>query len=111
MKAQPPNDAEKPLLVAHRLAVEGEDLYEEGRLREAAQRFEAASEFYVRATLQCTKDTVALQSLRQLKDMVEQVSADDELPECGISFEDFQGMEADDRVEAYAARESAGDEE
>ena len=52
-----------------------------------------------------------LQSLRQLKDMVEQVSADDELPECGISFEDFQGMEADDRVEAYAARESAGDEE
>ena len=54
-----------PLELAHRLASEGEDLYEEGRLGSAAQRFEAAAEQYVRATLH-TSDTESIQSLRQL---------------------------------------------
>mmetsp|Transcript_25070 Transcript_25070/g.50898 ORF Transcript_25070/g.50898 Transcript_25070/m.50898 type:complete len:362 (+) Transcript_25070:78-1163(+) len=54
-----------PLELAHRLASEGEDFYEEGRLGSAAQRFEAAAEQYVRATL-CTSDTESLQSLRLL---------------------------------------------
>lgn len=45
-----------------------------------------------------------LQSLRSGKDMAEQVDAPDE---CGMSFDDFQGMEPEDRVEAYAARDVA----
>jgi len=49
-----------------------------------------------------------LQSLRSFKDLVEQV---DEGNDCGISFEDYQGMEADDRVEAYAAREVSDDDD
>jgi len=48
-----------------------------------------------------------LQSLRSGKDIVEQV---DEPNECGMSFDDFQGMEGEDRVEAYAAREVSDDE-
>ena len=47
-----------------------------------------------------------LQSLRSVKDAVEQVDAPNE---CGISFDDYQGMEPDDRVEAYAARDVAID--
>merc|ERR1719424_397091 len=43
-----------------------------------------------------------LQSLRQVKEIVEKVDAGEE---CGISFDDFQGMEPNDRVEAYAARD------
>jgi len=39
-----------------------------------------------------------LQSLRSVKDSVDQVDAPND---CGISFNDFQGMEVDDRVEAY----------
>lgn len=54
-----------PLEQAHRLAQEGEDLYEEGRLSSAAQRFESAAEHYVRATLS-TGDSESLQSLRLL---------------------------------------------
>ena len=53
------------LELAHRLASEGEDFYEEANLEAAAQRFEAAAEQYVRATL-CTGDTESLQSLRLL---------------------------------------------
>ena len=49
-----------------------------------------------------------LQSLRQFKDMVEQV---EEGEECGISFDDFQDMEPDDRVEAYAARDVPDDDD
>jgi translation initiation factor IF-2 len=49
-----------------------------------------------------------LQSLRSVKDIVEQVDAPNE---CGISFEDYQGMEPNDRVEAYAAREVEDDDE
>jgi len=49
-----------------------------------------------------------LQSLRSFKDMVEQVDSPDE---CGISFDDYQGMEPEDRVEAYAAREVADDDD
>ena len=49
-----------------------------------------------------------LQSLRSFKDLVEQV---DEGAECGISFDDYQGMEPEDRVEAYAAREVSDDDE
>lgn len=56
---------EVPLEKAHKLAQEGEDLYEEGRLGAAAQRFESAAEQYVRATLS-TGDTESLQALRQL---------------------------------------------
>ena len=54
-----------PLEQAHRLAQEGEDLYEEGRLSSAAQRFESAAEYYVRATLS-TGDSESLQNLRLL---------------------------------------------
>ncbi len=54
-----------PLVAAHALAVEAEELYEEGRWKRAADRFEAASEQYVRATL-CTADADSLQSLRLL---------------------------------------------
>ena len=54
-----------PLELAHKLASEGEDFYEESNLEAAAQRFEAAAEQYVRATL-CTSDTESLQSLRLL---------------------------------------------
>ena len=54
-----------PLEQAHQLVQEGEDLYEEGRLSSAAQRFESAAEYYVRATLS-TGDTESLQNLRLL---------------------------------------------
>ena len=40
--------------------------------------------------------------------IVEQVDAPDE---CGMSFDDFQGMEAEDRVEAYAARDVPEDDD
>ena len=50
---------------AHRLAVEAEDLHDEGHLQLAAARFEKAAEAYVRATLS-TNDTASLQSLRLL---------------------------------------------
>jgi len=49
-----------------------------------------------------------LQSLRSFKDLVDQVDAPDE---CGMSFDDFQGMTPEDRVEAYAAREVSDDED
>ena len=49
-----------------------------------------------------------LQSLRSFKDLVERVDAPDE---CGMSFDDFQGMEPEDRVEAYAARETPDDDD
>jgi len=49
-----------------------------------------------------------LQSLRSGKEIVEAVDSPDE---CGISFEDFQTMEETDRVEAYAAREVADDDD
>jgi len=39
-----------------------------------------------------------LQSLRSVKDSVDQVDAPND---CGISFNDYQGMEVEDRVEAY----------
>jgi len=39
-----------------------------------------------------------LQSLRSVKEAVDQVDAPND---CGISFNDFQGMEVEDRVEAY----------
>ena len=39
-----------------------------------------------------------LSSLRSLKDEAEQMEAGSE---CGMAFEGFQAMEADDRVEAY----------
>ena len=39
---------------------------------------------------------------KDMKDIVDQVDAPDE---CGMSFDDFQGMEPEDRVEAYAARD------
>jgi len=45
-----------------------------------------------------------LQSLRSEKDSVEQVDAPNE---CGMSFDDFQDMQPEDRVEAYAARDVA----
>jgi len=45
-----------------------------------------------------------LQSLRSNKDVVEQVDAPDE---CGMSFDDYQGMESEDRVEAYAGKDVA----
>jgi len=45
-----------------------------------------------------------LQSLRSEKDAVEQVDAPNE---CGMSFDDFQDMQPEDRVEAYAARDVA----
>lgn len=54
-----------PLVAAHALAVEAEELYGEGRWKRAADRFEAASEQYVRATL-VTADADSLQSLRLL---------------------------------------------
>jgi translation initiation factor IF-2 len=44
-----------------------------------------------------------LQSLRSGKDAAEQVEAPED---CGISFDDYQGMEVGDRVEVYAARDS-----
>ena len=50
---------------AHRLAVEAEDLHDDGHLQLAAARFEKAAEAYVRATLS-TNDTASLQSLRLL---------------------------------------------
>lgn len=46
-------------------ASKGEELYEEGRWRQAAERFEAAADAYVAATLQ-TSDTKCVQSLRLL---------------------------------------------
>jgi len=49
-----------------------------------------------------------LQSLRSGKDIVEQVDSPDE---CGMSFDDFQGMEPQDRVEAYAARDAVDDDD
>ena len=49
-----------------------------------------------------------LQSLRSGKEEVEQV---DEGNECGMSFDDFQTMEPGDRVEAYAARDTSGDDD
>ena len=48
-----------------------------------------------------------LQILRSFKDLVDQVDAPNE---CGMSFDDFQDMQPEDRVEAYAARESSGDD-
>jgi len=48
-----------------------------------------------------------LQSLRSFKDLVEQVDAPNE---CGMSFDDFQDMQPEDRVEAYAARGADGDD-
>jgi len=48
-----------------------------------------------------------LQSLRSGKEIVEEVEAPNE---CGISFDDFQTMEPEDRVEAYAAREVVDDD-
>ena len=48
-----------------------------------------------------------LQSLRSFKDLVEQVDAPNE---CGMSFDDFQDMQPEDRVEAYAARDAGGDD-
>ena len=39
---------------------------------------------------------------------MERVDAPDE---CGMSFDDFQGMEPEDRVEAYAARETPDDDD
>jgi hypothetical protein len=54
-----------PLVRAHALAVAAEDLHDEGRWREAAQKLEAAAEQYVRATL-TTSDVASLQSLRLL---------------------------------------------
>lgn len=48
-----------------------------------------------------------LRSLRSVKEAVDQVGAPDE---CGLSFDDFQGMEPADRVEAYVPRaDAAGD--
>lgn len=44
-----------------------------------------------------------LQSLRSGKDAAEQVEAPED---CGISFDDYQGMEVGDRVEVYAARDA-----
>ena len=50
-----------------------------------------------------------LQSLRSNKDEAEQVDSPDE---CGMSFDDFQDMQPEDRVEAYAARDVAmGDDD
>jgi len=49
-----------------------------------------------------------LQSLRSFKDLVDQVDAPDE---CGMSFDDFQDMQPEDRVEAYAARERSDDDD
>ena len=46
-------------------AIEAEELYEEGRYMSSAERFEAAAESYVQATL-LTSDTASLQALRQL---------------------------------------------
>ena len=48
-----------------------------------------------------------LQSLRSFKDLVDKVDAPNE---CGMSFDDFQDMQPDDRVEAYAARDGADDD-
>ena len=42
--------------------------------------------------------------LAALQDAVEQVDAPNE---CGMSFDDFQDMQPEDRVEAYAARDVA----
>jgi len=39
-----------------------------------------------------------LRSLRSVKDAVDQVDAPND---CGLSFDDYQGMEVADRVEAY----------
>ena len=58
---QPPEQA--PLARAHRLASAAEELYEEGRWQQAIERFEAASDAYVSATL-ATTDTTVVQSLR-----------------------------------------------
>ena len=49
-----------------------------------------------------------LRSLRSVKSVVEQVDAPNE---CGMSFDDFQTMEPEDRVEAYAARETDDDDD
>ena len=49
-----------------------------------------------------------LQSLRSNKDIVERVDSPEE---CGMSFDDFQTMEPEDRVEAYAARETDDDDD
>merc|ERR1719201_1773176 len=46
-----------------------------------------------------------LQSLRSFKSVVEQVDAPNE---CGVSFDDYQGMEVDDRVEVYLPKEGQG---
>ena len=47
-----------------------------------------------------------LQSLRSVKEAVDQVDAPND---CGISFNDFQGMEPEDRVEAYTPRDDNSD--
>jgi len=47
-----------------------------------------------------------LQSLRSIKDTVDQVDAPND---CGISFNDYQGMEVDDRVEAYTPNDDNSD--
>ena len=46
-----------------------------------------------------------LRSLRSVKSVVEQVDAPNE---CGVSFDDYQGMEVDDRVEVYLPKEGQG---
>ena len=50
---------------AHRLASLAEELYEEGRWKQAIEKFEAASDAYVSATL-ATTDTTVVQNLRLL---------------------------------------------
>ena len=49
-----------------------------------------------------------LQSLRSNKDAVDQVDAPNE---CGMSFDDYQGMEPEDRVEVYKGRDVLDDDE
>lgn len=48
-----------------------------------------------------------LLALRYIKDEVEQIDAGSE---CGMAFEGFQTMQADDRVEAYDPSGAAGDD-
>ena len=57
---------------AQRFAEAAEELYEDGRYADAAERFETAAHKYVEATL-LTKDTKLLQSLRQLAIFYEEV--------------------------------------
>ena len=49
-----------------------------------------------------------LQSLRSNKDAVDQVDAPNE---CGMSFDDYQGMEPEDRVEVYKGRDVLDDDD